>query len=235
MSNEYIALYTDKDRASPWAHRVEIAFFEAGLQPVIGLVELQNKPQWFTDIINPYTKEVPSIAYRGPNVPADQPSSQSAKLTDSTVLLEFLADIYPSAKLLPTDAVQRAKARFFIGKATALLNSSWIAFLKNPASTEALIEGFEALQSLLPETGFAVGEWSIADASIAPGLGRVEAVLREDLGSWEKGVGSKMHKDIFYGEHFERLSRYWRDIEARESWQRTWDEASFIGYYRKKL
>lgn len=77
---------------------------------------------------------------------------------------------------------------------------------------------------MLPDTGFAVGEWSIADAAIAPQFGRVLVRLREDFGSWEKGLGPEMYKDIVEGERFARWMRYWRDNEARESWKKTWDD-----------
>lgn len=157
-------------------------------------------------------------------MPADQPSSESVKLTESGVLLEFLADIYPSAKLLPTDPVQRAKARFFIEKVNTAVIKSWIGFQKGQGTKEEFFAGLEATQNLLPETGFAVGEWSIADVAVAPQFGRVEVALREDLGPWEEGVGPDMYKVVFEGTRFARWVRYWRDIEARESWKKTWDE-----------
>ena len=43
--------------------KVEIALAEAGIQPVMGLVDLKNKPEWFTTIVNPLTK-----ARHSPNI-----------------------------------------------------------------------------------------------------------------------------------------------------------------------
>ena len=208
---------------------------------MIGLVDLKNKPEWFTTIVNPFTKacrfqfpfhhsfidsrvqEVPALAYGGPVVPADQPSSESIKLTESLVILEFLADIDPSAKLLPSDPVQRAKSRFFIERMNATLRSAFLAFHQQ-GSKEALLDAFKVVQSLLPETGFAIGEWSIADANTAPFLARFEVVMREDLGPWEKGVGRSIYEKIFAGEDYARLVRYLRDNQARDSWKKTWNE-----------
>ncbi|VDB83115.1 unnamed protein product [Peniophora sp. CBMAI 1063] len=235
MSDTYIALYTNIDQTSPFSQRVEIALAETGIRPTIGLVDLKNKPEWFTTLVNPFTKEIPTIAYGGPVVPADQPSSESVKLTESRVILEFLADIYPSAKLLPADPVQRAKARFFIERAQSTITASWIAFHKDQGTKEALLDAFETFQSLLPETGFAVGDWSIADACVAPGIGRLEVILREDLGSWEKGVGLELHKELFGGQRFPRFVRYLRDLQARNSWKSTWDETRFVEYRRKRF
>lgn len=79
---------------------------------------------------------------------------------------------------------------------------------------------------MLPEKGFAVVEWSIADAAVTPLFGSIQVALREDLGSWEKGLGPEMYKDIFEGRRFARWLRYWRDNEARQSWKKVWDEAS---------
>ncbi|KZV75010.1 hypothetical protein PENSPDRAFT_748853 [Peniophora sp. CONT] len=169
----------------------------------MGLVDLENKPEWFTTIVNPFTKKVPAMAYGGPAVPADQPSSESTKLAESGVLLEFLADIYPSAKLLPADPVQRAQARFFIKKVNTAVIQSWIAFQKGQGTKEEFLAGLEATQNLLPETGFAVGE-----LAVAPQFGRVEVALREDLGPWEQGVGPDMYKVTFEGTRFARWVRY---------------------------
>ncbi|KZV74998.1 hypothetical protein PENSPDRAFT_731949 [Peniophora sp. CONT] len=234
MSNEYIAFYTNTNKTSPWAHRVEIAFVEAGVEPAVGIIPLQDKPEWFTSVVNPVTKQIPAIAYGGPKVPADQPSQESVKLTESNVLLEFLADIYPSAGLLPKDPVQRAKARFFIEKVNTALKPAWAEFQARKGSKEPFLAGLEAVQSLLPESGFAIGEWSIADASVAPIIGRAEVALREDLGSWAAGEGTALYKEIFEGERFARLAKYWRDNQARESWKKTFNEPGYLQVFGKR-
>ncbi|KZV74999.1 hypothetical protein PENSPDRAFT_662016 [Peniophora sp. CONT] len=225
MADEYIALYTNTNRTSPWSHRLEIAFAEAGIEPTVGIISLQDKPEWFTSVVNPLTKEVPAIAYGGPKVPADQPSEESVKLTGSTVLLEFLADLYPSAGLLPKDPVQRAKARFFIEKVDSMISSPWSGFQQRNGHgpKELFLTGLETVQSLLPESGFVIGEWSIADASVAPILARAEIALHEDLVSWDEGEGPALHKEIFEGERFARLVKYLRDNQARESWKKTFN------------
>ncbi|VDB83126.1 unnamed protein product [Peniophora sp. CBMAI 1063] len=235
MSNEYIAFYTNTNKTSAWAHRVEIAFIEAGVEPEVGIISLQDKPEWFTSVVNPMTKQVPAIVYGGPRVPADQPSQESVKLTESNVLLEFLADIYPEAGLLPKDSVQRAKARFFIEKSNSTLKPAWGAYQWLKGSKDAFIAGLEAVQSLLPESGFAVGEWSIAEASIAPILGRAEATLRADTGAWAAGEGPVTYKEVFEGERFARIVQYWRDIQARDSWKKTFNEAGYIEIMKKRF
>ena len=57
--------------------------------------------------------QIPAITYGGPKGKPDEPSPESFKLRESLVILEFLADLFPEAGLLPTDPVLRAKARLF--------------------------------------------------------------------------------------------------------------------------
>ena len=172
-------------------------------------------------------QQIPAIAYGGPKVPADQPSQESVKLTESGVILEFLNDIYPAANLLPKDPVERAKARFFIEKVNAALKPTWADFQRKNVK-EPFIAGLETIQSLLPATGFAVGAWSLADASVAPILGRAEVALREDIGVWAAGEGPATYKEIFEGERFARLVKYWRASQARDSWKKTWNEVRIV-------
>ena len=35
---------------------MEIAFAEAGIKPALDILSLQDKPEWFTSIVNPLTK-----------------------------------------------------------------------------------------------------------------------------------------------------------------------------------
>ncbi|VDB83125.1 unnamed protein product [Peniophora sp. CBMAI 1063] len=235
MSEEYIVLYTNTDKTSPWAHRVEIAFAEAGVQPLVCMISLQEKPEWFTSVVNPSTKQVPAIVYGGPHVPTDQPSSESAKLTQSVVLLEFLADLYPQADLLPKDPVQRAQARFFVGKVNTLLEPAWEDFPQRDGSLAPFLGVLDTIESLLPEGGFVAGSWSIADAAVAPFIGRAEVVLREDTGAWDSGEGLAAYEAVFKGHRSPRLARYWRECKERRSWKETFDETSYLQNMKKRF
>ena len=73
--------------------------------------------------------KVPAIAYGGPPVPPDQPSPESAKIAESLVLLDFVADLFPDSHLLPKDPVQRARARFFIDTVSTKFVPAWIGLL----------------------------------------------------------------------------------------------------------
>ena len=105
------------------------------------MIDLQNKPAWYAPKVNSASK-VPAIAYGGPKVPPDQPSPESIKITESLVLLEFVADLYPNAHLLPADPVQRARVRFFVEAVSTKLVPAWMTLLKSgaPESSQAFLD-----------------------------------------------------------------------------------------------
>ena len=156
-------------------------------------------------------------------VPADQPSPESTKIVESLVLLEFVADLYPNALLLPSSPVDRSRARYFIDTVSNKVVPGLFSLIVKAESPDALLRGLEEIQSLLPsEGGFAVGEkWSIADAALTPFLGSADLFLRNDMGKYPAGEGPKVHAEIFHGARFARLQKYFADVTARESWQKT--------------
>ncbi|KAI0367969.1 thioredoxin-like protein [Pilatotrama ljubarskyi] len=215
---EQITLYTTT--FSPYAHRVHIALEEAGARYKAYQINTQNKPDWY-HLVNPFGK-VPAITFGGPDVPPDQPSPESAKLVESLALLEFVADVFPEAKLLPEDPVLREKARAFISIYQSFVNELFrdvIFFATKPG--EVLLEALAKLQSALPPTGFAVGEWSIADAAVIPFLARMFLYLDADLGKYSEEDGKKM-RDAIASDRFARLRQYVHDLRERKSFKDTW-------------
>jgi glutathione S-transferase len=165
------------------------------------------------------------MTYGGPAVSPDQPSPESVKLAESGVLLEFLADLYPS--LLPSDPVGRYRARFAIDIIGTNVIPTYHAFvMRDNQSPKALLEAFEALQKILPEEGFIVGQWSIADAAIMPFIGRCEATLRNDIGKFSQEDGQEAYAALFESPKFARLQKYLKEVQGRDSWKSTWDEVS---------
>ncbi|KAA1480035.1 hypothetical protein DENSPDRAFT_862107 [Dentipellis sp. KUC8613] len=223
MSTQEITFYTSK--GCPHAQHVEIAFEEAGIHPTKYLIDLHNKPEWYLSKVNPAGK-VPALAYGGPKVAPKNPSPESVKLAESLVLLQFIADLCPNAKLNPKSPVDRARARFFIDHISTKLLPSFYRYVLHGGSSDVPIKGLRSLQALLPPGGgFAVGpEFSIADAAVAPFLGRIELYLRTDIGKFPVGEGPKLYKQVFEGADFARLQQYWKDISTRPSFKATYDE-----------
>ncbi|RPD53469.1 glutathione S-transferase C-terminal-like protein [Lentinus tigrinus ALCF2SS1-7] len=221
---ESITLYTAK--VCPYAQRAEIALAEAKAPFTRYEIDLQNKPEWYAPKVNPASK-VPAIAYGGPAVPPDQPSPDSIKLAESLVLVEFIADLYPNAHLLPSDPVLRAKARFFIDGVSTKLVPAWHNFLQGKSPVEDFYKAVEYVQALLPaEGGFAVGEYSIADIAITPFLARARVSLINEFGAYPEGEGKQVWEALSSGQgRFARFGKYLADLLNRESFKATFDEA----------
>ncbi|KAI0312425.1 hypothetical protein OF83DRAFT_1067177, partial [Amylostereum chailletii] len=191
--------------------QVELALAEAGVEVTKCEVDFKNKPEWFSRA-NPTTGQVPAIAYGGPPTAPEDPSPESKKLTDSLVLLEFIADRYPSSRLMPSDPFERAHIRFFLETFRRHVS---------PSITK-VIEGLSELQDMLPPTGLVAGErYTIADAAISPFL----LALCVRWGRVLENEDSKAaYETVFRSEKFARLQKYWVDVRSRESWLKVVDE-----------
>jgi glutathione S-transferase len=87
-------------RVCPFAQRVRLALLEKGLQYETVDVDLDNIPDWYRSI-SPYGK-VPLLQRGGDSV------------WESTVINEYLDEVYPEPPLLPRSPGQRALARIWI-------------------------------------------------------------------------------------------------------------------------
>ena len=170
--------------------------------------------------------QIPAITYGGPPAPPDAPSPQSAKLSESLVILEFLADHFPAADLLPADPMQRARARFFArAYDDRVFPASFRDFFFFASPLAPLLDALATLQGLLPAEGFAAGEWSLADMAVGPFLARMWLFLEHDLGKGTVEDGRAALREL-KGPRFARLRRYLDDVKAQPSFQATWDEVS---------
>ena len=80
--------------------------------------------------------------------------------------------------------------RFYI-QLDLTFTESYRAFLLGEAGPEALLAQSDSLQRLLPETGFAVGEWSLADVALVPVLLRFEVMMANEIGKYAVGEGKR--------------------------------------------
>ena len=85
---------------SPFAQRVRLALLEKGIDYWHTEIDLSNKPEWFT-VISPLG-EVPVIRH------------EDRFVTDSTVILEYLEDVYPDPALRPREPGKRALTRLWM-------------------------------------------------------------------------------------------------------------------------
>ncbi|PSR74370.1 hypothetical protein PHLCEN_2v9878 [Hermanssonia centrifuga] len=224
--SEQLTLYTAK---------TEIALAEADARFTRYEIDLRNKPEWYLPKVNAVGK-VPAIAYGGPQVPPDQPSPESVKLNESLVLVEFVADLYPNSGILPKDPVLRAKARLFIDAVSNKFSPANFSVIHNDGDPEQLVQALEHLQSLLPPTGFAVGEYSLADIAIAPFLGRLHLNLANDLGGFPegKGEGERILK-LLQSPKLARFQEYTKALLERPSFVATFDKDHILQSGKKRF
>lgn len=152
----------------------------------------------------------------------DQPSPESTKLAESMVILEFLAEVFPDAPLLPANPLLRAKARTFVEIYRNYVSSEYLGafFLGKPI--EGVLKALETLQAELPpDGGFAASEWSIAEAAVAPFIARLFLFLRVGLGSYTEEQGQTL-RDTLASPRFARLTQWVKDVHERPSFQKTW-------------
>ncbi|KAI0706281.1 hypothetical protein C8T65DRAFT_577350 [Cerioporus squamosus] len=206
--------------------QVRLALEEAGTKYEAIYFDMDEKPSWFVQNVNPVTGKVPALSYGRQDAPPEKPSPDSVLLYESLVLLEFIADLFPDARLLPKDPVKRAKARLFmsiVGEKIPSDNALWIT---NRDDGSSLLQTLETLQRMLPDEGFVVGEWSIADAAFIPSLLFVDVFVKSGVGYWVKMEHGEKVKAELESPRFARLQKYLEDWKGRPSFKAAWDEVS---------
>lgn len=150
-------------------------------------------------------------------------------------MLELFADLYPNSTLLPKDPILRAKARFFIDAVGTKLVPAWAGFVMRGAEDgeTAALNALETIQALLPsDKTYAVNnDFTIADAAIAPFLGRLETLVKNDIGAFKPGEGKKFY-EIYLSEKFSKIRNYFEAIKKRESFKKTFDEVRLSCFFR---
>ncbi|KAI0765442.1 hypothetical protein C8Q74DRAFT_1220184 [Fomes fomentarius] len=203
-----ITFYDSLGNESPNSYRVRIALEEANIEHDTIHVDLFDKPAWYQEKVNSEGK-VPFLVYGGPKLhPDEPPSPEAATIPESIIILNLLAELFPTSGLLPADPILRAKARLFIH-----------------AVDTKFLPACRGVQRLLPaEEGYALGEqWSIADAVVMPFLLRIPLTLALKPFTVKEGEAEKA-VEALESPRFARISRYIKQNLARPSFAATWDE-----------
>ena len=167
----------------------------------------------------------------GKSVDPENPSAESAKITESLVLLELVADLYPDSGLLPKDPVERARVRFFIDAFSTKVFPRHLGLFVRGEDPDAFVAAVAEIQELLPPTAkFAVGDhYTIADAAIAPSIGRWALYLENDVGKYAEGAGPVAYQQLFQSERFARFQKYYANLSSRESFKNSFDSVGCVG------
>ncbi|KAH9910464.1 uncharacterized protein BXZ73DRAFT_18003, partial [Epithele typhae] len=166
---------------SQYAHRVHLALDEVKAEYVTHNIDLQAKPAWFLEKINP-EGTIPALSY-GPKCAPDDPSPEAAAIPESLVILEFLADLFPNGGILPpNDPVARARARLLVAHFESVFTVAFKSAFYEGKSPQLVLDALLEFQARLPKDGFALGAWGMVEMSAAPFLVRTWMLLEHDFG-----------------------------------------------------
>ncbi|MEH2382239.1 MAG: glutathione S-transferase family protein [Nostoc sp.] len=185
----------------PYAHRSRLVLQEKGIDFELIEIDLQNKPQGFTDI-SPYGK-VPAIAHN------------HHRVWESAVINEYLNEVFPNPPLLPSSPIAKAQARIWIDFANTRFVPAFSALLRSPdiqqqeAAKQELYKHLEfieneALGKLSEEGPYWFGESvSLVDFTFYPWFERWPAL--------------KHYRGFGIPEEFTRLRQWKKALKQRDS------------------
>ncbi|EJF67352.1 hypothetical protein DICSQDRAFT_46340, partial [Dichomitus squalens LYAD-421 SS1] len=200
--------------------QVRIALEEAQVKYDFVSFPLDERPDDYVKNVYPAGK-VPLMVYGGiESFPAGKLLPGSAVITESLVILEFLADLYPDARLLPEDPVKRSQARIFMNT----LNLRMTDDIAKKHTSTCYLDLLEALQATMPEVGYVVGEWSIANAALLPFLLWMSVIVKTRVGYYVRLHNVEHVKAEWASPRFARLPQHYDQSIARPSTSVTWDE-----------
>ena len=149
----------------PYVQRAAIALLEKGAPFERVMVDLADKPAWFT-AISPLGK-VPLLQVARPDGPA-------AVLFESAVICEYIEETRPGSRLHPEDPLERAQHRGWMEFGSSILADIWGLETTSlgealAAKQSALTAKFERVEAALG-TGpyFAGSRFSLVDAVYGP-------------------------------------------------------------------
>jgi glutathione S-transferase len=130
MAEEKVELFNAA--VCPFCHRTRLTLLEKGADFFITEIDLDDKPDW-----------LPSVSPHGA-VPAIRHGR--VNLWESTVINEYLEDVFPTPLLMPQDPAERALARIWINFADGPFVKSFYRLLLEQEEREqhAWCERFES-------------------------------------------------------------------------------------------
>ncbi|PIL28265.1 hypothetical protein GSI_09677 [Ganoderma sinense ZZ0214-1] len=181
-------------------------------------IDLLKKPEWYSLKVN-LAGKVSHTLLRFPR----------ARHLDSRAVDTQI----PAITLPPGDPVLRPKARILVVITDSKVVDAFRGFFfTGVPADDSLFANFVAFQALLPPTsGFAVGEWSIADVAVGPYLVRMLMLLEHEIGKYPVGEGRKVLETL-RGPRFVRVMKYVEDVKAWPSFRATWDEAATLAMWK---
>ncbi|MCC5632122.1 glutathione S-transferase family protein [Nostoc sphaeroides] len=185
----------------PYAQRSRLVLQEKGIDFDLIEINLQNKPEGFTDI-SPYGK-VPAIAHN------------NNRVWESAVINEYLNEVFPNPPLLPSSPIAKAQARIWIDFANTRFVPAFSTLLRSPdvqqqeAAKQELYKHLEFIENeafgkLSGDGPYWFGESvSLVDFTFYPWF--------------ERWAALKHHRGFALPEEFTRLRQWKKALKQRDS------------------
>ena len=106
----------------PYAQRTRLLLSEKGIEPIVHEIDLYAKPEGF-EKVSPYTK-VPVL------------KQGDAVVWESSIINEYIEEIFPDPPMLPRDPARRALARFWIDFCNVRFTPTWYKLLMARETSE---------------------------------------------------------------------------------------------------
>lgn len=160
----------------PYVQRAVIALKEKNVAFDVVYIDLKDKPDWFL-ALSPLGKV--------PVLKVEREGREPAAVFESAVILEYLEETTPGARLHPEDALDRARHRSWIEFGSQVLTDLWkLGSATDPESLEAARRSLAAkltrLESVVVGPYFDGEAFSLVDAALAPAFRQIDII--ETLG-----------------------------------------------------
>ncbi len=207
MSN--IQLYFAK--ASTFSQRTRVVLLEKGIDFTPIEIDLQNKPEAFTQISR-YGK-VPAIKHG------------DVEIYESTIINEYLEEVFPEPALLPHDPGAKAVARIWIDYANTRLVPAFNKFLRGKDTQEQEQGRREFLESLLYIEQEGLGKLS---GNGAYWLGENLSLVDISFYPWfERLPVLEKFRNFTWPTETPRLQKWWENLRHRDSIQQVANPTEF--------
>lgn len=156
----------------PFVQRAVITLKEKGVDFDVVYIDLANKPDWFLEL---------SPLGKVPVLKVERDGHEPAIVFESAVIVEYLEETAPGAKIHPQDALERARHRSWIEFASQVLGDLWrfsVATTEDEftAAKSALRGKFERLESVIIGPLFAGEQLSYVDIALAPVFRQIDVL-----------------------------------------------------------
>jgi glutathione S-transferase len=202
----------------PFAHRTRLALMEKGLDFQLIEIDLNNKPDWFSEV-SPYGK-VPVIKH------------QENRIWESAIINEYLEEAFPEPPLLPESPGERALARIWIDFANTKLVPAFYKMLleQNPEKQTKWKTQFQEQLQFMEQEGMQKlsgnGKYWLGN-----GLSLVDLTFYP----WfERFCILEHYRNVFIPPSCSLLKHWWQEMSQRESVQQIKNAPEFyIAQYEK--